>query len=83
MCRLGSYSLQQFMSHGNFLFHNQCYSIHNLKDLGMFNGIKDLQAFLSASQNSRRQHQVQMARGIGLFLADCWENFADATLAVT
>src|SRR5665647_2759648 len=77
-----SYRLQQIVPSINFPFYDPCDNIHNLEDLGMLDGIVDLQTIFAAGENPGSEHHVKVAGGIGLLLADGGENLADAALAI-
>lgn len=70
------------MATGNLLGHDQRRQIDYLQDLRVFQGVEDFNPFFTAKEYAGRNHHIQMARGVGLFLTYGGKNLADAALAI-
>jgi len=69
------------MAAGDLLGHDLVCKVDDLQNFRVFQGVEDFDTFLAAKENAGRNHQVEVARGIGLLFPYGGEDLADASLA--
>jgi hypothetical protein len=52
---------EQFMSATNLLLHNERDNVHDLQDLGMFDGVIDFQPVLAPGKNTRGFRRLNLS----------------------